>query len=271
MRRSANPTLRKIHLSLPDNLGEYIKIEPRRTNAMSQGVSRSLIIFGVVLVGGFEFIRAFPDVLLLPQRLAGQTGEYQGKALQGDLIAAQTAKTLAEAQLARTQAELARTQEQLNQNQAGLFQSQTNNTNLDSLNKGIGLAATAALIYGGMKVYEAATSGDNGQQSGASQNSQQRAQAPQSGPQRYATAQSTPQQDAKPQSSSPRYAFVTALKLNLRSGPGATYQSLSTLPQGARVTVVREAENGWLEIDAFGEAGAPVHGFANSTLLSTAQ
>jgi hypothetical protein len=65
---------------------------------MSQGVPRSLIVFGVVAVAGFELIRAFPDLLLIPQRLAGQTGEYQGKAQQGDLVAAQTAKTRAEAE-----------------------------------------------------------------------------------------------------------------------------------------------------------------------------
>jgi uncharacterized protein YgiM (DUF1202 family) len=118
-----------------------------------------------------------------------------------------------------------------------------------------------ALAYGGVKAYQAITSNDDGQQSGA----------PQSSSAQYATAQTTPQHDTGPQSSPPRYATVAALRLNLRSGPGVTYQSLSTIPQGARVTIVREADNGWFEIDAFGDAGAPIHGFANGKLLSMAQ
>jgi hypothetical protein len=218
---------------------------------MSQGVPRSLIVFGVVAVAGFELIRAFPDLLLIPQRLAGQTGEYQGKAQQGDLVAAQTAKTRAEAELAQTQAKLAQTQAKLAESQAGLAQSQATNTNLDSVNKTIGIAAVGALIYGGVKAYQAITSDDNGQQSAASRSPQQQAQAPTNSPLRYAT--------------------VTALGLNLRSGPGATYQSLLTMSQGTRVTVVREADNGWLEIDATGQDGAPIHGFANGKLLSMAQ
>jgi hypothetical protein len=227
---------------------------------MFGAVPRWLIVFGVVAVAGFELFRAFPDLLLIPQRLAGQTGEYEGKAQQGQLIAAQTAKTMAETQLAQTQAQLARTQAELNrsqavlaQSQSGLAKSQSANTDLDSLNKAVGLAAVGALIYGGVKVYQAMHSEDGTQQSGASQDAPQRV--------------TERQQVAERQSSSPRSATVTALKANLRTGPGVTYQSISTLPQGARVTVVREAENGWFEVDAFGEAGAPVHGFASGKVL----
>ena len=43
------------------------------------------------------------------------------------------------------------------------------------------------------------------------------------------------------------------------------------MPQGTRVTVVKEADNGWLEIDTTDPDGAPVRGFANANFLSMAQ
>jgi uncharacterized protein YgiM (DUF1202 family) len=268
---------------------------------MSQGVPRSLIVFGVVAVAGFELIRAFPDLLLIPQQLAGKTGEYEGKAQQGGFVAAQTAKTVAEVQLAKTQTakmaaetELAKTQAQLNKAQAELAQSKKTGTDIDNVAGAISVAVLGAAILGAKEIYDNAAE--------KKKTVEAEPPTPPYGSQNLAAWPSTPQQTQAPQSTQQvrvprsiheaqanqdlhdwqstlepprrrvrRYATVTAPRLNLRSGPSVTYESLLTMPQGTRVTVVREVDDDWLEIDAIGQDGEPIHGFANGKLLSMAQ
>lgn len=99
---------------------------------MFQGVPRVAVVFGVVVVVILELLTRLPDIMVLPQRIAGLTGEYGGKAMQPEVLAAQVAKAQAEAKLAVTQAELNSVQQakvaaetQVTRLQAALTQAQT--------------------------------------------------------------------------------------------------------------------------------------------------
>ena len=73
---------------------------------MFQGIPRWLIAFGIVVIAVFEIVSRLPDVMLIPQKMAGIAGEYGGKALAPQLTEAQIAKTAAEAKAADAQAQL---------------------------------------------------------------------------------------------------------------------------------------------------------------------
>jgi hypothetical protein len=73
---------------------------------MFQGLPRWLIAFGIVVIAVIEITSRLPDIMLLPQKLAGGAGEYGAKALQPQLTEATIAKTDAEARAAAAQAQL---------------------------------------------------------------------------------------------------------------------------------------------------------------------
>ena len=69
-----------------------------------------------------------------------------------------------------------------------------------------------------------------------------------------------------------RYATVSGvLNLNLRKGPGPSYDPVATMPQGIRVKILSDAENGWEELEVPGSDGQVFHGFANGKFLSPSQ
>lgn len=204
---------------------------------MFQGIPRWIIVFGIILVVGFEVIARLPDILLIPERLSGQVGEYGSKALQPQAVTAGIDKTQAEAQLAATQAQLALTQAQLNAVQqqkvaaeTRLADAQTTKTNLESTGNALALALTGALVAGGVKAYQALT-------------------------------------DDSPHPEG-HYATVTATNLNLRTGPAASYDVIVVMPQGQKVKVVSVADNGWLEVEFPAQGGGRYQGFANGKLLN---
>jgi hypothetical protein len=71
-----------------------------------QGLPRTLIAFGAVLIVLLELVTRLPDILLLPQRLQGQMGELGAKAMQPQVVTTQVAKTEADTRLADAQAQL---------------------------------------------------------------------------------------------------------------------------------------------------------------------
>lgn len=73
---------------------------------MFQGLPRWLIAFGIVVIAVIEIVSRAPDIMLLPQKLAGGAGELGAKALAPQLTEAQIAKTAAEAKAADAQAQL---------------------------------------------------------------------------------------------------------------------------------------------------------------------
>lgn len=105
---------------------------------MFQGLPRWLIAFGIVVIAVIEITGRLPDIMLLPQKLAGGAGEYNAKALLPQLNEAQIAKTQADARAADAQAQLttlqqakvvadtkiAQLQQQVTQLQGNLFASQ---------------------------------------------------------------------------------------------------------------------------------------------------
>lgn len=76
---------------------------------------------------------------------------------------------------------------------------------------------------------------------------------------------------ASAESGSLRYATVSTVNLNLRTGPGPTYDSVTVMPQGTRVMIVRDADGGWEELEVQGTDGQALHGFANGQFLAPAQ
>lgn len=71
-----------------------------------------------------------------------------------------------------------------------------------------------------------------------------------------------------PNVSASKYAVVTTIKLNLRTGPGAAYQSIATVSKGAFARVVGFTENGWVELDAVpADDGQTLHGFVKASLV----
>lgn len=69
-----------------------------------------------------------------------------------------------------------------------------------------------------------------------------------------------------------RYATVSGvLNLNLRQGPGPNYDPVATMPQGVRVKIIRDAENGWEELEVPGNGGQVFRGFANGKYLAPSQ
>jgi len=65
------------------------------------------------------------------------------------------------------------------------------------------------------------------------------------------------------------YAIVATINLNLRVGPGPTYASVATIPQGTKVKLLSGADsNGWEELELATGDGQVVHGFSNSKFLN---
>ena len=73
---------------------------------MFHGLPRTLIAFGAVLIVILELVVRLPDIMLLPQRLLGQSGELGAKAMQPEVVTTQVAKTQADTRLAESQAKL---------------------------------------------------------------------------------------------------------------------------------------------------------------------
>jgi Bacterial SH3 domain len=67
-----------------------------------------------------------------------------------------------------------------------------------------------------------------------------------------------------------RYAIVSTINLNLRTGPGPQYGSVAVLPQGTKVKIVGDADDGWKELEVQRADGQDLHGFANGTFLTRA-
>jgi hypothetical protein len=65
-----------------------------------------------------------------------------------------------------------------------------------------------------------------------------------------------------------RYATVSTINLNLRTGAGPDYDSVAVMPQGTTVKIVRDADDGWKELEIQGANGQDLHGFANGTFLA---
>ena len=78
----------------------------------------------------------------------------------------------------------------------------------------------------------------------------------------------TPQ--ARADGGSDRYATVSTINLNLRSGAGASYDPVTVMPQGTKVRIVRDADNGWEELEVRSADGQVFHGFANGQFLTPA-
>jgi hypothetical protein len=78
--------------------------------------------------------------------------------------------------------------------------------------------------------------------------------------------------DAQPRSQAPtgtsRSATVTALQLNLRSGPGTTYGVVAKLNRGLQATVVDVLDSGWVELQVPADDGTMIDGFVNKDFLS---
>jgi hypothetical protein len=68
-----------------------------------------------------------------------------------------------------------------------------------------------------------------------------------------------------------RYATVSTDNLYLRDGPGLTYNTVGTMPQGLRVKIDKDADGGWEEVDAPAENGTTLHGYVNGKFLIPAQ
>ena len=73
---------------------------------MFQGLPRTLIAFGVVAIAVVEIATRLPDLMLLPQRIEAQIGEYGAKTLQPKVVTTQVEKTEADTRVAETQAQL---------------------------------------------------------------------------------------------------------------------------------------------------------------------
>ncbi len=78
---------------------------------MFQGLPRWLVAFGVVTIVVIEIAARLPDIMLLPQRLAGMAGEMDAKALQGKLAEITIQKTAAETRATDAQAQLTTAQQ----------------------------------------------------------------------------------------------------------------------------------------------------------------
>jgi hypothetical protein len=74
---------------------------------------------------------------------------------------------------------------------------------------------------------------------------------------------------ASPVSVARQSATVNTIKLNLRNGPGPDYDVIATMGQGLRVKIIRQADNGWIEIEVPGQDGAVFHGFASAQYIAT--
>ena len=67
------------------------------------------------------------------------------------------------------------------------------------------------------------------------------------------------------------YETVSAPNLNLRAGPGPGYDLVTVMPQGTKVKIVRDADNGWKELEIQGSDGQVLHGYAIGVFLTPAQ
>lgn len=65
----------------------------------------------------------------------------------------------------------------------------------------------------------------------------------------------------------PRYATVGALNLNLREGPGPSYASLAVVPSGTKVKILKDADDGWEELEVLVDSQT-LHGFSNGKFLT---
>jgi hypothetical protein len=69
----------------------------------------------------------------------------------------------------------------------------------------------------------------------------------------------------------PIYATVSTINLNLRAGPGVDYPSVVIVPEGTKVRILKDAGDGWDELEIPGSDGQAIHGFANGSFLTPAQ
>lgn len=65
-----------------------------------------------------------------------------------------------------------------------------------------------------------------------------------------------------------RAATVSAINLNLRTGPGPDFPSVATLPEGTRVRIVGDARGGWQELNVPRGSGEILHGYSNGKFLA---
>jgi hypothetical protein len=65
----------------------------------------------------------------------------------------------------------------------------------------------------------------------------------------------------------PRYATVGTINLNLREGPGPSYASLAVVPSGTKVKILKDADDGWEELEVLVDSQM-LHGFSNGKFLT---
>jgi hypothetical protein len=65
-----------------------------------------------------------------------------------------------------------------------------------------------------------------------------------------------------------RYATVSTVNLNLRQGPAPSYDIVGVMPEGTRVKIIRDASDGWQELEVPGADGRVLRGFANSRFVT---
>jgi len=56
--------------------------------------------------------------------------------------------------------------------------------------------------------------------------------------------------------------------LNVRSGPGTSYESIASLPTGTTVTILEDAGNGWYKISFSGQGGQAQTGYVSKDFIS---
>lgn len=93
--------------------------------------------------------------------------------------------------------------------------------------------------------------------------------SPSTKPSESALATQSPLSPVRPVvNSSARKATVSGVEnLWLRSGPGTNFSTITMMPNGAKVSIIHTAENGWQEINYLNNDGQVLHGFANGKNL----
>jgi len=64
------------------------------------------------------------------------------------------------------------------------------------------------------------------------------------------------------------FATVSTINLNLRTGPGPGFPSVATLPEGTKVRIVSDAQDGWQELEAPRSSGETLRGYSNGKFLT---
>jgi hypothetical protein len=80
------------------------------------------------------------------------------------------------------------------------------------------------------------------------------------------------QPDTAAQNDGARYATViTPDDLKIRTGPGVSYSIIKTIFSGDRVKIIKDADNGWKELEFQDKDGQIFHGFSSERYLVPAQ